>query len=152
MVERVDTPASKAGALGGMWVRLPLSALNKYSGDTMRRALIAEDNRLVREILTAFVTHTDKFDEVDSVESGEEAMELFEPGKYALVILDISLTGISGIEVAFLMRQVDKEAKLVAITGYTAVIDQCDLKTLGFDEHFLKPVGYVEFFNYVDDM
>jgi DNA-binding response OmpR family regulator len=123
----------------------------QFNGDKMKRALVVDDNRQVRELLTAYVEHTDKFDVVDSVESGEEAMELFEPGKYTLIILDVGLISMSGIEVAFLVRKEDKEVIVVAITGYVSVVDKCDMKDIGFDKCFLKPVDYVEFFDYIRD-
>ena len=118
----------------------------------MKRALVVDDNRQVRELLTAYVEHTDKFDVVDSVESGEEAMDLFEPGKYTLIILDVGLISMSGIEVAFLVRQEDKEVILIAVTGYSSIIEQCDIHDIGFNKCFLKPLGYVEFFDYIKDL
>lgn len=118
----------------------------------MKRALVVDDNKIVRELLTAFVEHTDKFDEVDSVMSGEEAMDLFEPGKYKLVILDIGLVKMTGTEAAFMMRHLDKSVNIIAITGYSSILESCNLEEIGFNKCFLKPFGYVEFFDYVRDI
>lgn len=118
----------------------------------MKRALVVDDNKIVRELITAFLEHTDKFDVVDSVMSGEEAMDLFEPGKYILAVLDIGLIKLTGTEVGFMMRQLDKNINILAVTGYSALLEECDLEEVGFNKCFLKPFGYVELFDYVRDM
>jgi CheY-like chemotaxis protein len=113
----------------------------------MKRALIVDDNRSVRELTKAFVEHTNKFDSIEAVSSGEEALELFEPNKYYLIILDIGLQKISGAEVCFLMRQEDELVNIIALTGH-AVGE--DIKILaGFNEVFIKAMQYRELLDYI---
>ena len=88
----------------------------------MKRAIIIEDDKKVRDIIVAYASHTGKFSGVDAVESGEEAIDIFEPGKYSLAIIDIGLFKLSGPEVAYLMRQKDPLILILGITGYLSLI------------------------------
>jgi DNA-binding response OmpR family regulator len=115
----------------------------------MRRALIVEDNKIILDMLVAFVEYTEKFDVVDAAVSGEEALSLFEPDKYQLIILDIALGELNGVEVALRIRERDKNVFLTAITGYSELLDQVDLTLVGFKKIFIKPFGYKPFMDFI---
>jgi hypothetical protein len=54
-----------------------------------------------------------------------------------------------GTELAYLIRELDKDIIILGITGYSKVLEELNVKEIGFDECFLKPVGYKLFFDYV---
>lgn len=118
----------------------------------MKRAIIVDDDRVVRDIITAYAVHTTKFSGVDTVESAEEALALFEPGKYSLAVIDISLILMTGTELGYIMRQNDPDICILGITGYNKIQEEIDLRRVGFDSCFIKPFGYKEFFDYVRDL
>ena len=118
----------------------------------MKRILIIEDDDLIRNLLVSFVEHTRKFDGVDSVMTGEEAMLLFEPGKYSLIVIDLSLVLMSGAEVCLLICQQDKDVNILGMTGYKELVDNADILTTGFNKMFLKPFEYKDFFDYVESL
>jgi DNA-binding response OmpR family regulator len=111
----------------------------------MKRVLIVEDNDLVREMLSVIVEHLDESIEIDSVESAEEAPDIFEPNKYILVITDISLIKMNGLELCLKLRKKDKIVKIVGISGYNSLLDMNNLAIAGFDSWFTKPDGYKKF-------
>lgn len=118
----------------------------------MKSVMIVEDDELIRNLLTAFVTHTKKFDVIDSVMSGEEAMLLFKPGKYDLVIIDLSLVFMSGSEVCLLIRRQDKDVHILGMTGYRDLINNEHILATGFNKIFLKPFEYTDFFDYIENL
>jgi DNA-binding response OmpR family regulator len=118
----------------------------------MKKILIIEDDDLIRNLLTAFVEHTKKFDLIDNVMTGEEAMIIFSPGKYDLIVIDLSLVLMSGPEVCLLMRQQDKEVNILGMTGYKDLITNEHILAAGFNKVFLKPFEYKDFFDYVEDL
>lgn len=61
------------------------------------KILVVEDNSIVRKA-QKYLFESLGF-EVDVAEEGEKAIELFEPGKYVMVLLDIGLPTMSGYEV-----------------------------------------------------
>ena len=116
----------------------------------MKRVLIVEDNDLVRGMLTVIIEHLYESVEIDSVESAEDALDIFELGKYILVITDISLIKMNGLELCLKLRKKDKIVKIIGISGYNDLLDTNNLAIAGFDSWFTKPDGYKNFINEVE--
>lgn len=85
----------------------------------MRRILIVDDEPLIREIL--MTTLADEGYEVVEAESGEVALELFREKPCDLVISDISMSNISGIDLLFSLKQIYPDVEVILITGYASV-------------------------------
>lgn len=75
--------------------------------------------------------------------SAEEALEVIGDFEPHLVISDVGMPGISGLELAREIRSRDDLAqpRLVALTGYGQESDRRDILQAGFDEHLTKPIG-----------
>lgn len=116
----------------------------------MKRVLIVEDNDLVRGMLSVIVEHLEESVEIDSVESAEDALDIFEPNKYILVITDISLVKMNGLELCLKLRKKDKVVKIVGISGYGDLLDTNNLAIAGFDSWFTKPTGYKKFITEIE--
>lgn len=73
---------------------------------------------------------------------GETALELLETFKPNVVLLDLSLPGLKGDEVARLIRQrqPERQVLLVAVTGWGRREDRIRSLESGFDYHLVKPV------------
>jgi CheY-like chemotaxis protein len=71
-------------------------------GGKMQRALIVEDHDIVRALLKACVGKVAEIDIIDDVMSAEEALDLFEPGKYNLIVIDLALVELNGVELALI--------------------------------------------------
>ena len=117
-----------------------------------KRALVVEDDATVRELLAAFVESTGKFDVVDSFASAEEVLEVFEPGKYELAIIDIGLIIMSGVDLSYIIRTADPNVILVAVTGHEELTKSVDLSAAGFERWFVKPIGYVDFIKFIQNL
>jgi two-component system cell cycle response regulator DivK len=111
----------------------------------MSLVLIIEDNeknmKLARDILQA-----KGFKTVEAV-TGEEGVKLAKERKPDLVLMDIQLPGISGIE-AF--RQIRADANtaripVVAITASVTPTDRSQITAAGFDAFVSKPISLKEF-------
>ena len=111
----------------------------------MKRVLVVEDNDLIRGMLTVNIEHMDESVKVDGVESAEDALNIFKPGKYILVVTDISLLNMNGLELCLKLRKKDKVVKIVGLSGYNNLLDTNNLAIAGFDSWFTKPDGYKKF-------
>ena len=89
---------------------------------TMRRMLIVEDERDVCECLAEFFAM--KGFSVVSAFSGEEALEQLNAQPVDVILLDILLPGISGLEVLRRAKAKHPSAKVVMVTS----LDQLDLR------------------------
>jgi CheY-like chemotaxis protein len=113
----------------------------------MKKILIVEDDESGRKIICATVKYIVGLETIDNVESAEEALEIFVPGKYDLIITDISLTKMNGLEFCLKIREIDKEVKIIALSGYSDLINEGNFHLAGFDSWFDKPFGYGDFLN-----
>ncbi len=81
----------------------------------MARLLIVDDEVDVREFAANFFRKR-KIDCI-TVSSGEEALGLLEKEKVDLVLLDIKMAGIDGIEALRCIKKLDKGLKVIMVTG-----------------------------------
>lgn len=117
----------------------------------MCKVLVVEDDSLLRNLLVAFVSNVSGIDNVDDVMSAEEALSLFEPGKYSLIVIDIALVEMNGVELALEIRKTDKEVILLAVSAYRDILDRFDLSLAGFNDWFIKPGGYKDFLKFIEN-
>lgn len=76
-----------------------------------------------------------------SATTGREAIQKAETFRPFLVLLDLRLPDMSGIDVCRTLREtLGATAKVVALTGWALDAIRPDLKAAGFDDWFLKPM------------
>jgi two-component system, cell cycle response regulator CpdR len=85
----------------------------------MARILLAEDDDSLRGFLTTNLGRAGH--SVDSFGDGDSAWEALEHGSYDLLLTDIVMPGLDGIELARRAADVDPAMKIVFITGFAAV-------------------------------
>lgn len=82
-----------------------------------------------------------KIREYDSIEAGDgkTAIELVEKENPDIVLLDIRLPGMDGIETLERIRKINKKIPVVMITGYGHIQSAVDVMKLGAQEYLQKP-------------
>jgi DNA-binding NarL/FixJ family response regulator len=68
------------------------------------RVLVVDDHESYRQAMAAIVGETDGFVVAGSADSGEQSLEMIERVTPDLVLMDVNLPGMSGIEAARLIR------------------------------------------------
>jgi DNA-binding NarL/FixJ family response regulator len=95
---------------------IPGSATTRIPDEARIRLLLADDNpdmlRQVRSLLTK------DFEIVASVKDGETVLQIYEDLKPQALILDISMRGISGLEVTRVLREQGNMAPVVFLTAH----------------------------------
>jgi CheY-like chemotaxis protein len=111
----------------------------EHSGDT-HRILIVDDYADAAESMATLL----KFEghEITTAQNGEIAIQLAHRFKPDVVFLDIGLPGMSGFEVARVLRQKPetRDCVLIALSGYGQPNDHVLSREAGFDRHLVKPV------------
>ena len=102
-----------------------------------QRILIVDDDKLIRMSL-GLVLRRDGFD-VDAVASGREAIELLERSCYDLVVTDLRLEDLDGLEISAWTRRLNPEARVVVITGSEHPPSPEGAARFGADRVVLKP-------------
>jgi len=80
------------------------------------RILYVEDNDLVRDITTEMLDHENRH--IVAVGSAEEALSVFEPRGFDVVVTDVSLPVMSGLELARELLRRDAAVLIIVATGY----------------------------------
>lgn len=115
------------------------------------RILVVEDNaqnlKLVRDVLEF------KGYQVIAAGTGEEGVELAGREKPALVLMDIQLPGISGVEAFQRIRNEPATADIpvVALTASAMPSDRKTILAAGFDGYETKPIGVAQLTRVVEN-
>jgi len=81
--------------------------------------LIVDDHTLIRETWSFILNADSRFNVIAACGSGEEAVELAKQFRPHIVLMDINLPGINGIEATALIRKYAPGTKIVAISLHT---------------------------------
>lgn len=106
------------------------------------RILYAEDNLQIRTITTERLIK-DGFS-VDSTKDGEQAMDYLNSTHYDLVILDIMMPKMNGLEVLSWLRKAEKDTPVIMLTAKDSIQDKIYGLDLGADDYVIKPFSYDE--------
>lgn len=108
----------------------------------MYRLLIADDEELERQGLEWIARRMlpDVF-EVIHAENGRRAIELAEERRPHIVLMDVQMPGIQGIEALREIRRLLPDAKLVLVTAYDYFSYAQEAMPLGVKEYVVKPAG-----------
>lgn len=102
-----------------------------------QRILVVDDEELVRWTFNEALSE-EGYD-VDLAATGEEALTAYNRRKYDLVILDIKLPGIDGVEVLEKIRETDKDALVIMITAHGGIESAVQCMKLGAFHYLTKP-------------
>jgi signal transduction histidine kinase len=101
------------------------------------RILLIEDDAPVRDTYTdALALHGH---DVVALASGDEASELFPHESFDLVVTDLSMTGISGLEVARRVKTVDPSVPVILVSGWAVQQNRAKILDAGVDYVLAKP-------------
>ena len=104
----------------------------------MKPILVVDDEAIVRESIGAWLK--DAGYQVETAESGEEALALIGKQDFGVMILDLRLPGITGIGVLKKMKTLKPNMKSIVITAYPTMLTKDDANTLGAIDYLIKPV------------
>lgn len=106
------------------------------------KLLIVEDEDTLCQSLKRVFTK-DGYD-VDVAESAESAFRLLEEKKYDLIITDMILPGISGIELLARYKERNPEQKVIIMTAYASLETAIEAIKAGACDFIVKPVMHDE--------
>src|SRR3989339_846116 len=78
--------------------------------------LVADDHSIVREGLKQIIRKIEGVSKVEEASDGHEALSKIEKNKYDLVILDISMPGLSGLDILKTMKDKNEKAHVLILS------------------------------------
>ncbi len=115
----------------------------------MTKVLVVEDNPLNMELVIEILDALDFA--ADRAEDGEEAIRRAEKEVYDLILMDIALPGMDGVEATRIIksRAKYKNVPAIALTAFAMKGDKERLLAAGFEDYISKPIDVPEFINMI---
>lgn len=104
------------------------------------KLLIADDEAVIRRGILSLDWKSIGIDEVFSVSNGEEARELLLAVPVDIVIFDIRMPGMTGLELAAMIKEYSMDMAVVLLTGFSEFEYARSAIKSGVYEYLLKPV------------
>lgn len=107
-----------------------------------RRVLIVEDDRDISHLVALHLKDIDC--EVEAVADGLSGLQRARDGNHDLIILDIMLPGIDGLEICRRVRERSDYTPILMLTARSSEIDRVLGLELGADDYLTKPFSILE--------
>ncbi|XQW86514.1 winged helix-turn-helix domain-containing protein [Thalassotalea piscium] len=108
----------------------------------MDKVLVVEDDQDIADLVKLHLSELSL--QVDHCLSGELALAAFEQKDYALILLDVMLPGMSGLDVCKQIRAAKPEQTIVMLTSRNTELDRVLGLELGADDYMAKPFSIPE--------
>ncbi|MFA7386850.1 MAG: response regulator [Thiohalobacteraceae bacterium] len=141
-IDTVDAGQQGSGSKGDAPSRASERRKSAAYAAVPRRILVVDDNVDLTQTLKMLLEALGH--EVYSAYEGRSALELARRFLPDVVILDIGLPGMNGLDVARQLRIEfpRRELLLIALTGYGRAQDCRRSRQVGFDHHLVKPLDF----------
>jgi two-component system response regulator PilR (NtrC family) len=106
------------------------------------RILVVDDEDIIRESLS-YILRKEKY-EVDEAANGKIAFEMLKESSYDLVITDLEMPEMKGIELLDELRKVNLQTNTIVITAYGSMETAIAALRSGASDYILKPVEFDE--------
>lgn len=106
------------------------------------RILIVEDERAQRDALAQYLARLGH--SVTAVATGEEAVDLLARRGHAILITDLRLAGMSGLDVVRRAHELDEDFGVLLMTAYASVDSAVEALRIGAHDYLLKPLIFEE--------
>ena len=117
---------------------------------TNQTVLIAEDNPLNTMIIKSMLGETNA--ELHFAQDGKQAIELFNKLNPRLVLMDIQMPNMGGIEACAHIRRVNESVPIIALTANVMKENIIEYMNCGFNGHVGKPIEKHLLFNTINDV
>jgi two-component system, OmpR family, alkaline phosphatase synthesis response regulator PhoP len=108
----------------------------------MKNILLVEDDPQITALLHLHLNSPAH--SVTSSERGKDALKKIEQNHYDLIILDITLPDISGLQICKQLREQDNKTPIIMLTSRSDESDKVLALEMGADDYITKPFGVLE--------
>lgn len=104
----------------------------------MKKILVAEDNDSNYILMTYILK---KHYEYERARNGQEAVEMVKNGQFNLVLMDIKMPVMDGLEATKQIKQLDRDLPIIAVTANAFDSDRQLAFDAGCDDFLAKPIS-----------
>ena len=110
---------------------------NMIKRDETFRILIVDDNKELREILEEYLHSEDG--QIEGASNGKEALVKHSQAPYDLIITDLNMPEVSGMEMIKRIKQENDVTEFIIITGYASLDSAVEAVKMGAFDYIVKP-------------
>ena len=120
--------------------------MNMFKG---QKVLVVEDNIMSFKLMDAHFRRSNL--NIVHAKDGIEALDVFKNDpEIVLILMDIQLPGMNGLEVTKAIREFNEDIPIIAATANAFEDDQIACFNAGCDHFISKPINFVELFDLLD--
>lgn len=113
-----------------------------------KNVLLVDDEKCIHDIFAEYFDN--KTYKLISVYNGNEALKKVEQEKFDIVLLDINMPGINGLETLKELKKIDSQIIVIIITGYGTADTAIDAMKCGCYDYVTKPFRLAEIKNVIE--
>ena len=102
-----------------------------------KKALVVDDQEMIQRVVKLTLERVGFA--VDQASDGEDGLAVFSAGKYDLVISDVKMPRMDGVELLRLIRERDKDVPVLMMSGYADPGTGKEIRELGAFDFLVKP-------------
>lgn len=103
-----------------------------------KKIAIIDDEQDITDVLSQFLGRSEKFD-ISTFNNPQNALSLAKSGQYDLILLDIMMPQMDGIEFLKEVKESTKNTKVIMMTAYSTQDKMIDSNKIGADDYLTKP-------------
>lgn len=113
------------------------------------RVLVVDDEKEFLETIIKRLQKRNIF--VEGAESGEKALEMVRTGNFDVVLLDVKMPGMDGVETLREIKKVKPLTEVIMLTGHASVESGIEGMKLGAFDYLMKPMELEQLFEKLKD-
>lgn len=112
------------------------------------RVLVAEDNEINLQVLNAMLMPTQA--DIETVKDGKALLDAYHKNKPDLVLTDIQMPVMDGVEACTAIREVDNKTPIIAVTANVMPADTEKYNQSGFNDCIAKPILVADLYETIE--
>ena len=104
----------------------------------MKKVLFVDDEVIILYMLKEFFSDHSGY-QVFTARNGDEALKIFKDEKISVVVTDIQMPVMNGLDLCKEIRKLDQTASIIALTAFQKVFKYMRFREEGFDDCLKKP-------------
>jgi DNA-binding NtrC family response regulator len=88
--------------------------------------------------------------DVTDLDNGQAALESLTAQSYDVVVLDLRMPGLDGVQTLKAMKALDPDLEVIILTGHASMDDAMEIMQLGGTEYLLKPCSVQELLDKIE--
>ncbi len=107
-----------------------------------KRVLVVDDEENIRQILKEYLNEFGY--EVTCAVNGQEALQIYKNGRFDVILSDLIMRPVDGLELLGEVKKVDPDAIFIMITGYPSIESALEAVKKGARDYITKPFNIEE--------